>query len=158
MNLNDYKGKRGRVYFIVLISTWCDGSPLFNERFLGEKHETTDFLVELVNPTSGHAQFDVQVKATGANYIGKGSNRKIVAPVSRTDVSKLKRYRTPTCIVGIDIDNVRGYIKAVTQNVTGGISGISTKHILTCRNLRLLWKEVDDYWQQGKRAIHYITF
>ena len=147
MNLNDPIGKRGENIFTVLITKWCDGHPWFSDTFLGEKHETTDFMIELIEPTAGHAQFYVQVKSTNANYKGKGANRKLDITVTRKDVEKLKRIHAPTFVVGIDIDRVCGYIVAITQASAGGINGIPTSNSLNCRTLKALWKEVDNYWK-----------
>jgi hypothetical protein len=146
MNLKDYIGKRGENIFTVLITKWCDGKPLFSDNFLGEKHEGTDFVVELVNPTSGHAQFYVSVRATAAKYTGKGQKRKVSVEVTPLEVQKLKQIHAPTYVVGIDIENVRGFIIAITQSSTGGIYGIPTRFSLNCRTLKALWKEADDYW------------
>jgi hypothetical protein len=146
MNLKDYMGRRGENIFTVLITKWCNGKPLFTDNFLGEKHETTDFLVELINPTCGHGHFYVQVKATTANYSGTGTGRKLDVQVTKDDVEKLKQIHAPCYIVGVDIENVRGYIASITQQNTVGLSGISIRNSLTCPNLKRLWKEVDTYW------------
>src|ERR1700730_14836470 len=102
MDLKDYIGKRGESIFTVLITRWCDGKPLFNDIFLGDKHETSDFIVELINPTSGHAQFYVQVKSTNGRYTGKRSSRKLDVDVTKNDVEKLKKIHAPAYVVGID--------------------------------------------------------
>ncbi len=147
MNLNDSIGKRGESIFTVLITRWCDGHPWFIDTFLGEKHETTDFLVELIDPTAGHAHFYVQVKATRRRYKGRGASRKLDIAVSEGVVVKLKQIHAPVYVVGIDIDRVCGYISAITEASAGGIHGIPARHSLNCRTLRALWKEVNDYWK-----------
>ncbi len=147
MNFNDAIGKRGESIFTVLITRWCDGHPWFRDTFLGEKHETTDFLVELIEPTAGHAQFYVQVKSTHANYKGTGARRKLDVTVTKEEVEKLKQIHAPTFVVGIDVDRVCGYIAAITQASDGGIHGIPVRHSLNCRTLKTLWREVDDYWK-----------
>jgi Domain of unknown function (DUF4365) len=150
MNLSDLKGQRGENLFTVLITKWCGGKPYFTDSFLGEKHETTDFLVELISPTCGHAHFYVQVKATTSNYSGTGQGRKLGVQVAREDVERLGQIHAPTYVVGIDIDNGRGYIAAVPRGASTAISGVPTKNALNCRNLGMLWKEVDDYWTAQK--------
>jgi hypothetical protein len=147
VNLNDSVGKRGESIFTVLITRWCDGHPWFSDTFLGEKHETTDFMIELIEPTAGHAQFYVQVKSTHAKYRGKGKTRKLDITVTKEDVEKLKRIHAPTFVVGIDIERVCGYIVAITQASKGGINGIPVRNSLNCRALKALWREVDDYWK-----------
>ncbi len=147
MNLKDYIGRRGESIFTVLITKWCDGHPWFIETFLGEKHDTTDFMVELIEPTAGHAQLYVQVKSTRSRYTGRGAYRKLEVSITGKDVEKLKQIHAPVYVVGIDIERVCGYIAAITEASAGGIHGIPVRHSLNCRTLRALWKEVDDYWQ-----------
>jgi hypothetical protein len=55
VNLNELIGKRGESIFSVLITRWCEGRYWFIDTFLGDKHERTDFMVELIEPTVGHA-------------------------------------------------------------------------------------------------------
>ncbi len=146
VNLSDLIGKRGENIFTVSITKWCDGHPWFIEQFLGEKHQTTDFLVDLIGPTAGHAQFYVQVKSTRGHYKGKGSNKKLDVTVPRKDVDRLKQHHAPVYVVGIDIDRECGYIVAVAQSTASRINGIPARHALNCRTPKALWKEVDDYW------------
>jgi hypothetical protein len=147
MNPKDLLGEHGENIFTVLITQICGGRQFFTDIFLGAKHETTDFLVELIQPTSGHACFYVQVKATRGNYSGGGASRKLDVQVTKKDVYKLKQIHAPIYVAGIDVDNVRGYITSITQQNVTGISGISTSHSLNCRNLKKLWQEVDEYWR-----------
>jgi hypothetical protein len=147
VNLSDSIGRRGESIFTVLITKWCDGHPWFVDTFLGEKHETTDFMVDLIEPTAGHAHFYVQVKSTRARYKGAGLDRRLDVTVTREDVEKLKQIHAPTYVAGIDIDRVCGYIVGVTQASTSGIYGIPVRHSLNCRTLKALWKEVDEYWK-----------
>jgi hypothetical protein len=146
MNINDLKGDRGENLFTVLITKWCSGRPLFIDSFLGEKHEATDYLVELLDPPCGHAHFYVQVKATMANYSGTGMGRKLDVQVTKDDVDKLKRIRAPVYVAGIDIEGGRGYMAAIAKTMTTGISGIPTRNALNCRNLKALWDEVNAFW------------
>src|SRR5947209_3953474 len=143
MTLKDYIGKRGEKIFSVLITKFCGGKPLFDETFLGEKHEAKDFLVNLVDSTSGDAYFFVQIKATSAGYFGKGSDRKLRVRVTKQDVAKLKKVSAPTYVVGIDVEKECGFMMSITAATSGGISGISTRHRLNCTTLRALWREVD---------------
>jgi hypothetical protein len=147
VNLKDSIGRREESIFTVLITRWCDRRPWFIESFLGEKHEATDFLVELIEPTAGHAYLYVPVKATGNHYAGSGASRKLAVAVTAEDVEKLKQIRAPAYVVGIDIDRVCGYITAITEASSGGINGIPVRHSLNCRTLKVLWREVDDYWK-----------
>ncbi len=158
MNPKDYIGKRGENIFRVLITEFCDGMPLFDDAFLGEKHEATDSLVELINPTSGHAYFFAQIKSTTSRYTGLGAARKLDVRVTKRDVEKLKKVPAPIYVFGIDIEKQRGYIMAITRRTTGGISGIPTKNSLSCRSLKMLWKEVDDYWTAKRMLVQDSVF
>src|SRR5205085_1684776 len=106
-----------------------------------------DFVVYLIDPSTGDASFYVQVKSTKTGYRGSGSSRKLQVQVSKDDVKKLKQSNLPTYVVGIDIDLERGYVVAITQGSKGQISGIPTRKPLNCRTIKALWKEVDEYWK-----------
>ena len=147
MSLADWIGKRGESIFRVLISRWCDGHPWFDETFLGEKQEAKDFIVKLIDSSTGDASFYVQVKSTRTGYRGSGFNRKLKVKVTRDDVEKRKELKLPAYVVGIDIDLVRGYLVAITQGTKGQISGIPIRKPLNCRTIKALWKEVDEYWK-----------
>ena len=48
-----------------------------------------DFIVNLIEPTSGDAVFYAQVKATNGKYIGTGRGRRLNVKLSRKDRAKL---------------------------------------------------------------------
>jgi hypothetical protein len=153
MNLKDYIGKRGEKIFSVLITKWCDGRPWFDELFLGEKAEAKDFLVNLIEPSSGDASCYIQVKATNEGYTGQGRKRKLKVGLSKEDVEKLKAVHARTYVVGIDIQKERGYILAITSATKRGFSRLPTKHPLNCKTIKALWNEVDDYWKSMKAML-----
>jgi hypothetical protein len=146
MNIRDRIGKRGQSLFTVIIGEWCDGKPWFDEQFMGDKREGKDFTVELIEPTSRYAMFQVQVKATRSRYRGVGVNRKLWVSVPRRTVERLQSVGAPAYVVDIDIDSKQGFIKAITPGMTSGFSGIPTAHLLDCPALIALWHEVDAYW------------
>lgn len=150
MDINDYIGKRGEIIFRMLITRWCNGEPWFDDVFLGEKAETKDFMVTLIEPTSGDAPCYVQVKATTAGYSGKGNKKKLRVKVSLADVNKLKTSPGPAYVVGIDIKKECGFLVPITQTTTKAISGISTRDRINCRLIKKLWHEVNDYWNARK--------
>lgn len=150
MNLKDYIGKRGEIIFCMLITKWCEGEPWLDVTFLGEKAETKDFMVNLIEPASGDAPFYVQVKATTTGYTGTGPDRKLNVKVTKEDVEKLKHSAGLAYVVGVDIQGECGYLMAITKDVTGAISGIPTKHRINCDLIKKLWKEVDNYWKARK--------
>jgi hypothetical protein len=129
---------------------WCGGEPWFDVVYLGEKAEAKDFMVNLIEPTSGDANFYVQVKSTKQGYSGKGASRKLKADVDKEDIEKLKKVPAPTFVVGIEIIGECGFIVAITQATTGAIWGIPTKHRINCHLIKSLWKEIDDYWNAKK--------
>jgi hypothetical protein len=95
MNEKDYIGKRGETIFAFLIGKKCSGRFWFHCDFLGDKAETKDFVVYLIDPACTEATFFVQVKATSRGYSGKGKKRKLKANVSKKDVKKLKGVNGP---------------------------------------------------------------
>ena len=68
MNMKDLIADRGESILKVLITDWCRNNanlPWFSEAvFLGQKHQTTDFMVELYGAGATFSMFYVQVKAT----------------------------------------------------------------------------------------------
>lgn len=156
MDMTDYLGRRGETIFSLLVGKFCGAGgtiPLFEARFLGEKAETIDFLVSLVEPTHPGACLFVQVKSTLTGYNGVGKDRKLKVRVSKSEVEKLRKLVVPTYVVGIDVVKERGYITAITQATTGGINGLPTRYPLNCRSLRALWKEVDACWTARPTAL-----
>jgi hypothetical protein len=149
MNLKDYIGKRGEKIFSVLITKFCDGKPWFDDTFLGEKAEARDFLVNLVEPTSGDAIFYVQVKATSKGYTHKGTRLK--ANVTEKEIQKLQKINAPVDFVGIDIHLEKGYLLSVASVTASGLRGIPTRHPLDCNTIKSLWQEVDFYWERKRR-------
>ncbi|MHC5541122.1 hypothetical protein ACYOEI_23110 [Singulisphaera rosea] len=146
MNLKDRIGKRGESIFAVIISEWCNGRPWFSETFLGDKHPTTDFCVELIDPNARSAMFFVQIKSTRSRYLGNGPGKKLDVAVAKKDVLQMKAFGFPAYVVGIDIDSKQGFIKAITPQSTRGFRGIPIANELNCPNLLRLWNEVDTYW------------
>jgi hypothetical protein len=57
---------------------------------------------------------------------------------------------SPAYIVGIDINEGRGYLLDPSNTKGGGISGIPTTNLIDCRSLKLLWQEVDAFWKARK--------
>jgi hypothetical protein len=57
---------------------------------------------------------------------------------------------SPAYIVGIDINEGRGYLLDPSNAKGGGISGIPTTNLIDCRSLKLLWQEVDAFWKARK--------
>jgi hypothetical protein len=148
MNLKDYIGKRVEVVFAYLIGKKCNGRFWFHCDFLGDKAESKDFTVTLIDAPSGEATFFVQVKATTTGYSGTGANRKLKVKVSKKDIKKLKRVTGPAYVVGIDIDLEVGFLVAFTDATGESLSAVPCTHRIDCNLIRKLWREVEQYWAQ----------
>jgi phenylpyruvate tautomerase PptA (4-oxalocrotonate tautomerase family) len=147
MNKRDYIGQRGEALFLFMITDWCGkDEPWFQAVHLGEKYQTKDFLVDLVNPASGQANFYVQVKTTKGTYSGKGQKRKLKVRVSKASMKKLKKVPAPVFVVGIDIETRMGYVVQITEETADSISGIALTHPLNCTQIKKIWEWVNNYW------------
>ncbi|MCI0457598.1 MAG: hypothetical protein L0Z62_11560 [Gemmataceae bacterium] len=146
MHARDYIGKRGETIFAFLIGKKCSGRFWFHCDFLGDKAETKDFTVYLIEPSCEEATLFVQVKSTSKGYTGKGSNRKLKVNVSKKDVAKLKKVTGPAYVAGIDVELECGFLLAITKATGDRISGIPCKHPIDCALIEKLWKEAESYW------------
>jgi hypothetical protein len=153
MHDQDRIGSHGEFLFQSLISRMCYNRFFFHPMPMGEKHPTTDLVVELVEPSRIRSVFYVQVKATSRDYSGKGRHKRLKIHLNRSDVEKLKRYPGPTYVAGMDVINGRGYIGGIVPGLAGPIHGLPVLHPIICRNLRALWSEVDTYWNSYVRSI-----
>ena len=146
MSERDYIGRRGEIIFAFLIGKKCDGRFWFHATFAGEKAETKDFIVNLIDPSCGEATFFAQVKATSRGYSGKGAARKLRVRVTKKDIKKLKRVNGPAFVIGIDVEQETGYLVAITQKTGDRLSGLPCTHRIECGLIERLWKEIDGYW------------
>ena len=146
MNERDYIGKRGETIFAFLSGKKCNGRFWLHCDFLGDKAETKDFTVHLIEPGCGEATFFVQVKATTKGYTGKGAKRKLKVSLSKQDVAKLKRVTGPAFVAGIDIELEDGFLLAITKNTGDKLSGIPCTHQIDCGLIQEIWTEVEKYW------------
>ena len=85
-------GIHGEFLFQSLITRMCYGRFFFHPMPMGEKHPTTDMVVELLEPVRVRSLFYVQVKSTSRGYTGTGSHRRLAVRLTRSDVEKLKKY------------------------------------------------------------------
>jgi hypothetical protein len=153
MSTSDRIGNHGEFLFQALISRMCRRRFYFHPIHMGEKHPTTDMMVELLDTRGVRSHFYVQVKATTLGYVGSGPGRRLRIDVSRGDVDRLKYYPGPTFVAGIDIMAGRGYLAGIIAELEGPIAGLPTRHPIDCRNIRALWAEVDAYWNSEARPI-----
>lgn len=139
-------GTRGEAIFTVLMTKFCGDLdyPLFSVHYLGERHETFDYFIKLLE--RGNATpyfFFVQVKATRQGYT---SGNRLAIRVSKNDMALLRAYPAPTYIVGVNLENERGYILSANEDSPTQLRSIPTRHVLDCNNLEILWTEVQTFW------------
>jgi len=144
MAARDDIGSRGEFIFCTGIMNFCGRDlPYFRPRFLGEKAQTFDYLVELVS-ARGAPFFFVQVKTTRKGYT-KG-RRHLKVGMSGTDVGRFSLMPAPTYLVGIDEPGEVGYIQAILEGMKEPIASVPANFPLDCVNLLRLHQEVEQFW------------
>src|SRR5262249_26735778 len=150
MEITDVIGGRGEVIaFARLARIWRTDAdlPYFWPHYLGEKCETFDFLVELVDAGENTPFFFVQVKATRKELTRTQTPPRLRVEVSQKDVRRMVAFPAPTYVVGVHEDEERAFIISVHGTMDEGISSLTTAHELTGETLRRLWDEVRVFWQ-----------
>ncbi len=149
MGQADFIGGRGEAIAFMWLSRVCreDNLPYFWPHYLGEKCQTFDFLVELVDAGEKTPFFFVQVKSSRKAYTMKQAPPRIRAEVSSTDVRRMTTFPAPTYVVAVHEVEERAFIVSVHGDMHEAISSISTRHELTCDTLKLLWDEVRGFWE-----------
>jgi hypothetical protein len=145
MAARDDIGSRGEFIFCARIMDFCGRElPYFRPRFLGEKAQTLDYLVELVGTPGRTVFFFVQVKTTQQGYTRKG--RRLRVGVSGADLRRLSQVPAPTYLVGIDEPGEVAYLLAVLEGMSKPISSLPTAFPLDRTNLGRLHQEVEQFW------------
>jgi hypothetical protein len=129
----------------LLLTQVCPGrnQPYFRAAFLGDKHPTFDYLVELVG---SEGCFLVQVKTTRQGYRRGAGARRLRVNVSREDVQRMAASPIPAYLVGIDEPQEVGYLLSMNEPRPAGLGGLPARHRLDCGSLERLWQEVRDFW------------
>jgi hypothetical protein len=148
MGITDFIGGRGEAIAYMRLSRICraDDAPYFWPHYLGEKCETFDFLVELVDAGDKTPFFFVQVKTTRKEYTRSQTPPRLRVEVSDKDVRRMSAFPAPTYVVGVHEDEERAFVVSVHGEMREAISSITTGHELTCDTLKLLWDEVREFW------------
>ena len=147
MGITDYIGGRSEAIASMHLSATCrpdSDLPYFWPHFLGEKAQTFDFLVELVDAGDETPFFFVQVKGTRQEYTKR--ERRLDVGVSAKDILRMVSFPAPTYIVGVHEREARAFVISVHGRMNEAISSITTGHELTADTLRQLWEEVRAFW------------
>ena len=149
MGISDFIGGRGEAIASAHLSRVCrDGDiPYFWPHYLGEKFETFDFLVELVDAGEITPFFFVQVKTTRKDLTSIHTPPRLRVMISDSDVLRMKSYPARTYVVGVHETVERVFVISVHGDMRETIHSITTGHELTEETLQLLWTEVREFWQ-----------
>lgn len=126
--------------------------PYFWPHFLGEKCETFDFLVELIDAGDKTPFFFVQVKTTRKEFTRTQTPPRLIVGVSEKDVRRMVAYPAPTYVVGVHEDEERAFIVSVHGTMSQAIPSITTAYELSDGTLKRLWDEVREFWRGHEMA------
>jgi hypothetical protein len=121
--------------------------PYFVSHFLGDKFQTLDFIVELLDADQGTPYLFVQVKTTTQGYTPGKRPKRLKVRLEEDDVLRMRGFPAPTYLAGVDLIEERIFIVSIDETTKGPISGMPTIFPLDCGNLKLLWDEVNTYWK-----------
>lgn len=155
MGITDFIGGRGEAIAFARLTRICRAdavSPYFLPHYLGEKCETFDFLVELVDAGEKTPFFFVQVKTTRKDFTKSQTPPRLRVEVSDKDIRRMVTYPAPTYVIGVHEDEERAFIVSVHGTMAEAISSITTAHELTCETLKRLWEEVRAFWQDREMS------
>jgi hypothetical protein len=150
MGISDFIGGRGEAIAFARLARVCRTDadlPYFWPHYLGEKYETFDLLVELVDAGEKTPFFFVQVRATRKEFTRTQTPPRLRIEVSEKDVRRMVAYPAPTYVVGVHEEEERAFLVSVHGTMAEAIPSITTAHELTCETLRRLWEEVREFWQ-----------
>ncbi len=150
MEIRDFIGGRGEAIAFTRLVRLCRTDtdlPYFWPHYLGEKAETFDFLVELVDAGAMTPFFFVQVKTTRKRFTRTQRPPRLRVEVSEHDVRRMVAYPAPTYVIGVHTDEERAFIVSVHGTMGESIPSITTAHELTCETLKRLWDEVLAFWR-----------
>ncbi len=149
MGITDFLGGRGEAIAYTHLSRVCrEGDlPYFWPHFLGEKCETFDFLVELIDAGEKTPFFFVQVKTTRKEYTRTQTPPRLRIEVSEKDIKRMSAFPAPTYVVGVHEVDEREFVIAVHSEMREAIPSITTGHELAGETLKQLWDEVREFWQ-----------
>jgi hypothetical protein len=150
MRITDFIGGRGEAIAFARLARLCRPDtdlPYFWPHYLGEKCETFDFWVELVDAGKTTPFFFVQVRATRKAFTRTQTPPRLRVEVSEKDVRRMLAFPAPTYVVGVHEHEERAFVISVHGHTAEAIPSITTAHELTCDTLQKLWHEVRAFWQ-----------
>lgn len=146
--LSDVVGSRGEMIFELAITDYSQfRSPLFRPAFLGAKWPTIDYYVELLGVANASPFFFAQVKAITEPVQVNATALEI--KMERAKCERLFRVPGPTYLIGVHEPIRKAFVFSVHTLPAQGIYRILLAHELTPTNLKLLHKEVRDFWRSG---------
>jgi hypothetical protein len=155
MGITDDLGGRGEAIAFARLTKICRSDsdlPYFWPHFLGEKCETFDFLVELIDAGERTPFFFVQVKSTRKDFTRTQTPPRLRVEVSEKDIRRMVAYPAPTYVVGIHEIEERASVVSVHGTMSQAIPSITTAHELTNDTLKQLWDEVREFWRGHEMA------
>jgi hypothetical protein len=150
MEIADIIGARGEAIAAARLLWSCRADadlPYFWPHYLGEKCETFDFLVELVDAGPKTPFFFAQVKTTRKEFTQTQDPPRLRVEVSEKDVCRMVAYPAPTYVIGVYEVEERAFVISMHGTMAEAIPSITTAHELTPDTLRRLWDEVRAYWE-----------
>lgn len=139
-------GNRGQAIFYALMTDFAPpNQPIFRPHPLGDKFPTLDYHVELIGSKKRGRYFFAQIKATTLGYTVR--ERRLRISVSKTDIQRMLVFPAPTYLFGIDERQKVGFISSINEGSARAVNGLSTRFPINSANLRILWAEVDRFWE-----------
>lgn len=143
-NISNALGKRGeRIFELTITDLEKFDFPLFNPAHLGDKWPVVDYYVELCGIPAFTPFFFVQVKTTQSLV----KKEVLEVRVSQIDCENLFKITAPTYLAGVHEPSKRVFILALNKLPSQGVYSIPLEYELTPKNLKILYKEIKEFWQ-----------
>ena len=153
----DEIGSRGEYIFCARIMNFCGRQlPYFRPHFLGEKAQTLDFFVELLDVGERTLFFFAQVKTTRKPLTRR--DKRLRVEMAAADVVRASQVPAPTYLIGIDEQTEVGYLFPILDGMSSDVPSIPTAFPLDCTNLPRLHAEVEQFWTNRDMRRHTSTF
>jgi hypothetical protein len=150
MGPGDYIGGRGEsIAFSCLTRIWGKDRelPYFWPHYLGEKAQTLDYLVYLLDAGESTPFFFVQVKTTQKELTRTQTPPRLRVEVSAGDVRRMVVHPAPTYVIGVAEETERAFFISIHGEMGEAIPSITTAHELNGATLKRLWDEVLEFWR-----------